>query len=401
MHSQSYTLSVSIILLLLITFQLHAQVEENSLYKKFDHHRENNLQEKIYLRTDRPTYLVGETMWFAVVLVDGTKHQPLDLSKIAYIELVNQQNQAILQTKVELKEGRGEGALYIPSSILSGNYQIRAYTNWMKNHDPSFFYHQTISVYNTFSNEKVMEDKVTNTVHASFLPEGGYLIEEVPSTIGFHITNEDGDGLDYHGFLVNQLNDTIAHFKPLQYGLGRFSFTPQKGNHYTAYVVEPSGKLHRFKLPETSSSGFSINLTETDNSIELTIHGQHVDNPNFTVFAHTRNQVVYSNGGHMINGKKSITLEKNILPDGILHITVFDGNQRPVCERLYFKKPSHLLRINTTTQSEQYLPRRKVELDITTFQNQQLSAADLIVSVFKNDSINRTNVNYSISIADL
>jgi hypothetical protein len=404
MHRQLYISSVIINILFLITFQLHAQVEENTLYKKFDLHRKNNLQEKLYLKTDRATYLVGETMWFSVVLVDGTFHRPLDLSKIGYIELVNQQNQAILQTKVELKEGRGEGALYLPSSILSGNYQVRAYTNWMKNYDPSFFYHQTISVYNTFSNEKVDEGQTSNTIHASFLPEGGNLIEDVPSIIAFHITNDDGVGLNYPGFLINQFNDTIVQFKPEQFGLGRFLFTPQHGMNYTAYVVEPSGKLQRFKLSDISPSGFSIRLSERDNSIDLTIHGKQIDNPNFSVIAHTRNHVVFSNASHLTNGTQSISIEKNSIPDGILHITVFDGNQRPVCERLYFKKPSNILQINATTQSQKYLPRRKVELDITTLQNQQLSSADLIVSVFKNDSINRTNENiiqYLLLTSDL
>ena len=57
-----------------------------------------------------PCYAAGETMWFKVYAVDGTFHRPLDLSKVAYVEVLNSR-QPVLQAKIALREATGQGSL--------------------------------------------------------------------------------------------------------------------------------------------------------------------------------------------------------------------------------------------------------------------------------------------------
>ncbi len=66
---------------------------EDSITKKFDNWRKNAMQEKIYLRTDRGSYLTGELMWFKVYCVDGYNNRPLDVSKVVYVEMLNEENE--------------------------------------------------------------------------------------------------------------------------------------------------------------------------------------------------------------------------------------------------------------------------------------------------------------------
>jgi len=35
-----------------------------------------------------------------------------DVSKVAYLEILDKDNDAVLQTKIELKEGMGDGSLF-------------------------------------------------------------------------------------------------------------------------------------------------------------------------------------------------------------------------------------------------------------------------------------------------
>src|SRR5664279_2392603 len=87
-----------------------------------------NLQEKIYLHTDRSFYVCGEILWFKVYLVNASTNQPLSLSKVAYLEIINQQHQPIWQGKIAMLKGLGSGSFLLPFSLSSGNYELRAYT---------------------------------------------------------------------------------------------------------------------------------------------------------------------------------------------------------------------------------------------------------------------------------
>ena len=73
--------------------------------KKFNFQREQVLQEKVYAHLDKPSYLAGEILWFKIYNVDASLHKLLDISKVVYVEILDKEHNAILQTKVSLKAG--------------------------------------------------------------------------------------------------------------------------------------------------------------------------------------------------------------------------------------------------------------------------------------------------------
>ena len=46
-------------------------------------------QEKAYLQLDKPYYLAGETVWFAGYLFDGVTHGVDSVSRVLYVELLD------------------------------------------------------------------------------------------------------------------------------------------------------------------------------------------------------------------------------------------------------------------------------------------------------------------------
>jgi hypothetical protein len=110
------------------------------------------LEEKIYVATDKPLYLSGETIYFKAFCTDKESGKPIDLSKIGYVEVVRGQ-QPFAQAIIQLKDGSGNGYLELPASLISGTYTLRMYTNWMKNFGPSNFFHRTINIINPLSKE--------------------------------------------------------------------------------------------------------------------------------------------------------------------------------------------------------------------------------------------------------
>ena len=110
-----------------------AQDQAKELAASFDIYQQQNLKEKIFVHTDKNYYLAGEAIWFKLYVTDAGHNRPLDFSKVAYVEILDTANKAVLQAKVALQHAGGSGSFLVPLNINSGNYTFRAYTNWMKN----------------------------------------------------------------------------------------------------------------------------------------------------------------------------------------------------------------------------------------------------------------------------
>ncbi len=111
-----------------------------------------NFKEELYIRTDRDIYITGEQVWFKVYERNSLNHTPWDISKVAYLELLDKNNFPLRQLKIKTDGKSGSSVFILPENISSGNYIIRAYTNWMKNWTTDLFYYKTISVINPFEN---------------------------------------------------------------------------------------------------------------------------------------------------------------------------------------------------------------------------------------------------------
>src|SRR6516225_1067433 len=92
-----------------------AQTSSNDLQQQFVSYQTNNYNEKIFVHTDKTFYLAGESIWFKLYCVDENFHRPSDISKVAYVEIVNAENKPVLQAKISLDEGSGNGSFIIPS----------------------------------------------------------------------------------------------------------------------------------------------------------------------------------------------------------------------------------------------------------------------------------------------
>jgi hypothetical protein len=362
----------------------------DSLKTKFDRYRQKGFQEKIYVHIDRPGYLTGETMWFKIYLTDAAFHKPAELSDVAYIEVLDRALQPVLQTKVSLTDGKGNGSLFIPATLNSGNYIIRAYTSWMKNFSADYFFHKTVSFVNAFKKPEREAVTTTAALDAQFFPEGGTLIGGIKSKVAFRVTNASGKGIAFTGAIINQQNDTVAHFTPLKFGIGSFTFTPQPDQLYRAVVHEASGKTSIVKFPAAVSTGYSMHVADSvENTLHISVQSTlRTEEPAFVyIFIHARQVVAIAEVKYIKNGVATFTVAKQDLPDGINQITIFDGNLKPLCERLYFKKPESTFSIDLKTDQTQYSNRRRVRVDLHTHHATSSKASDLSVAVYKEDSI--------------
>jgi len=88
--------------------------------------------EKIGLHTDRNIYIAGEVLWFSIYNINEETGRLTPVSLIAYVELLNPWNVPVVQLRIKLTEGRGNGSFQIPDTLSTGDFTLRAYTNRMR-----------------------------------------------------------------------------------------------------------------------------------------------------------------------------------------------------------------------------------------------------------------------------
>ncbi|GAB3197475.1 hypothetical protein ABID22_003412 [Pontibacter aydingkolensis] len=361
-----------------------------SIEQNFDLHRKNTLQEKMFLHLDRPVYACGETMWFKLYNVDATLHQLLDISKIAYIEVLDVAQKPVLQTKFALKGGTGNGSFAIPATLNSGNYTVRAYTNLMKNYGPELFFEQPVTIVNTFKSLDQEAAPKPTTYAIQFFPEGGNMVAGVTNTVAFKTVDQTtGKGVDFSGELHDQHGNKVAAFKPYKFGAGHFTFVPAQGEKYTATLKLADNRSVVQPLPKVYDQGYALHLEHTGNGqIKITVNQPGKQAEQLYLLGHTRRMIAVSEAATLNQGAAVFLVDEKVLADGITHFTVFNAQKQPICERLYFKRPSQPLQFEIKADKQQYGTREKINLEIVgKTKTGDVAPAFLSMAVYQLDSL--------------
>ena len=366
---------------------------QSVIQRNFDLYQRQALTEKIFAHTDKETYFTGETLWFSLYVVDGFIHHPLDLSKIAYVEVLDRENRPILQTKVALKEGRGWGSLIIPD-VASERFTLRAYTRWMRNFKADDFFHKELIIINSSqpnadrTNQSGRPNDDPQEISVRFFPEGGQLVQNLKSKVAFQAIGKHGKGIDITGYIRNEAGDTVSRFQTLKFGIGNFSFTPRPGARYEA-VVSYSGKQSRHPLPSINDSGYVLSVNTINNAkVHIIISSAGIEAiDTMILFIHTRNKTKIALATTLRDGQGGFLVDRSKLGEGVSHLTVFNGKGQPVCERLYFIRPTEQLTPQLKLEKNSFARREKVTMNISAKStNNSLIPSSLSVSVYKLDS---------------
>ncbi|NCD70046.1 hypothetical protein [Mucilaginibacter agri] len=348
-------------------------------------------QEKLFVHTDKSFYITGEILWFKIYNTDAMENKPLDVSKVAYVEILDRQQNAVAQAKVKLDKSSGSGSLSIPITLSDGNYKLRAYTSWMKNFGPDFFFEKTLTIINPLKpSDNIEATKKALSYDVQFFPEGGTLVKGQRSKVAFKVTSNLGTGADnFNGAVLNQKNDTIARFKPLKFGMGSFVFTPQAGNTYHSVIVVNKTTYNK-PFPIAEENGYTMQLTDNKTGqLNIEVAAANITDNELYLFANTGAKIKVAKANQLVNGKAVFTVNTADLGDGVSYLTIFNGSKQPVCERLYFKRPQQTLNIALNTDKQQYGLRNKVQVSIATKDNAKALPADLSMSVYQLDTLQK------------
>lgn len=336
-----------------------------TVIKGYERYLKELPQEKVYLHLDRPYYSAGDTIRYKAYLTAGALHESSPFSKTLYVELIGKDNNIHHSHKLYVEEGRVSGYLYIPDTIKSGNYMLRAYTAWMRNFPKDYFFYKELKIWNPQTQDTLVSQELSNdAIDIHFFPEGGNMVHGLPGKVAFKAVNAEGKGCEVSGVILDESGREVVEFQSNSLGFGLLFLLPEAGKSYHA-VLKTNGK--KYDLPEPKSSGISLNLSNNPAADDLILRIVSSPNSRFTklyIVSHVRGVLNYT---AQVDMSSNIALAKipraSFLP-GVAQVTILDEQGFPLAERLVFAREPAKGNVMLETDKKQYKPREKVKLDV-------------------------------------
>lgn len=112
-------------------------------------------QEKIYLQINTNFLLTGEKFYYKIYNLNFDNNNLSFSSKIAYVELLDSNNQSVKKQKINLTKGEGYGDFFISPKLKSGTYKLISYNQWMKNEN--IFFEENLFIVNAFEENEIIK----------------------------------------------------------------------------------------------------------------------------------------------------------------------------------------------------------------------------------------------------
>ncbi len=348
--------------------------------------------EKVYLHLDKPNFIPGDTLWFKAYTVVGKTHSLSALSGVLYVELISPKDSVIKRIVLRLTSGIAWGDFALPGKLTPGNYNIRAYTAWMRNAGPDYFYNQRVNIGGITPGELAAPAAKINP-DVQFFPEGGELVNGIRSKVAFKAVNPNGSGENIKGSIIDNEGAMVAEFESTHAGMGIFALLPQPGKTYSAKVVLADSRTFTSPLPKALDAGYvlSVNNTRKD-SLFLKVSAnspqfQSKQNTAFFLVGQSGGEVYYTASGTLKTPVFGARIDKARFPSGIVQFTLFADGQ-PMNERVVFIQNNDTLKMKLSSAATSYSSRSPVKLNFTVKDN----ANEPVAGTFSVAVINESRV---------
>ncbi|MDT3404062.1 carboxypeptidase-like regulatory domain-containing protein [Mucilaginibacter terrae] len=322
--------------------------------------------EKVFIHTDRQIYTPADDIWFKAYLLNAQDNHLVATSKNLYVEVIAPDNKIIGQEMIALNNGLGNGDFKLPDSLAAGNYSLRAYTNWMRNFGNNFIFEKKLTVVST----KPSAPAVTKAGEfiVRFFPEGGSLVTGLGSIVAVKAEDSSGQGYAVRGAVYTSSGDTVAHYTTDSFGMGIFTLLPLQGQSYQAKTLI-KGKPVQSTLPAALNSGLTLKIVRQDTSLYavVTCNEQSVaayGQQTLSIKARSFGRVTFQQSFQLKGNTAAVVIPTWQMPGGLAAITLYDGEQKPNCERLIYNTGTEKATLKLSLNKPIYNTREKVGINI-------------------------------------
>ena len=381
-------------------------------------------QEKVYLHFDNTGYFENETLWFKAYVTRTDNGHPSDLSKVLYVELLNPSGDVVKTRKYPIDSlGVSHGDLKLDTLLTSGYYEVRAYTRYMTNWGTNAIFSRVFpvfkapkkegdysdltirtmlyfsrdpnnrtsddSLYQKAIDEGIYTNDLMKTISVKFYPEGGDLIAGKRCRVAMLAVDDNGNPHEGEGFMMNEKGDVLASVKTDTLGRGLFELVPDTGKlTFQMRNLKKSEKrsVQYFELPQAKKEGCALSVDAVNEQMLATLQCTRAICGNLLGYVLMHNGNIVQCDTLTAVPLMEIELDRKTMPEGVNQMTFFDSRGAIMAERLFFicPKQSKADSIHVVTKTEKLKPCGKVELELQTKPNANLSFSAIDVHTMTN-----------------
>ncbi|MCC8425184.1 TonB-dependent receptor plug domain-containing protein [Mucilaginibacter sp. UR6-11] len=364
--------------------------------------------EKVYLQLDKPYYSAGDNIWFKAYVTLNNRHRLSALSKVLNVDLIDTHDSVKRRIKLAINNGVAWGDFTLPDTLIAGNYHIRAYTNWMRNAGPDYYFDKTIAVGNAAMLALQKNKSAAKTGNGGpdirFFPESGNLVNGLRSKVAIKAVSPTGLGVDITGSVIDNENNVVSNFTTRHLGMGIFALTPQAGKTYRALITYLNGKKQTVNLPRAISSGYVLTINTLDSaniSVKVAASANMTNSGQFYIVAQSGGEALYIANNKTVGNTFMVNVPAAKFPSGIVQFTLFSATGEPLSERLAFvRHQNDLLNLHINANPVSTV-REKYKIDLDAQNNGKPAEGNFSVAVLDESKVSARQTDETTILAHL
>lgn len=310
---------------------------------------------------DQKTWLLSATQQLAVngekrtldlnVKITNIKNEPAGLRDLE-VYLMNDKKK-LMRTEIQTSlDGKITVSIPITAEKMTGNYNFHIVDQRDKDR------HVVLPI--------ILQE--IEQIDLQFMPEGGYMVNDIFGKVAFKAIGADGMGKNFEGKILNDKNEVLGEIKSTHKGMGSFYLLPKAGEKYFVSFTLLGTKEQRQALPLAKPEGTTLRVDHLSRQDSMLVYvkangSKKVDG--YKLVAQANGETIFSIPINLKDGFINLKLPKVDFPDGILHLTLFAPDLAPLNERQVFINRNQKINLNVEFNKSIYNVKDSVGIEVT------------------------------------
>ena len=394
-------------------------------------------EERVYLHFDNTAYYLGENIWFKAYVMSGVDNEPTTMSRVLYVELVSPEGYVVKTNKYRIEgDGSCHGSFELTPLLLSGYYEVRAYTRYMLNRGKDAIFSRVFPIFDKVNadnwdfrnmldrrrgflvdieeNDSLTGlDREVEWVNSElpscdlhFYPEGGHLVNGIESTVAYEVFGNDGINSE-QSITITADGKPLLTSTPEHLGKGTFTITPHKDVKYKA-ILKQGKKEKKFDLPDVENEGATINVIEENGTYYITTRNNLDETTEMGCAIVHRGKVFFYERFLSTDTCMLFAIDSKTLDEGVNRVVLFVNDSIPLAERQFFvthtepqESDNATAKLLVTSDGEKIedlniVPHVRITLDIEREDGKPIGSGTFSLSVSDADYRQETSYTYNL-----
>jgi hypothetical protein len=223
-----------------------------------------------------------------------------------------------------------------------------------------------------------------------FYPEGGNLVHNVYSSIGWEVKDQQKKPIALKAFLYK--NETIIDtIESSTYGIGKFNLYVEKDANYRVKLIHDGLADSTYLLPKALPNGLALTILQAVVQDTLKLSLRTNGTRNLFIRVHNFRETFLSFPFDMVYNHRTVKIPLTALPKGLATITITDSLERPLAERIFFARYDNTERLNVELEKPVYQQRDSVNIKLKLSEFEERGIVS--IAVVQNNRLDSKNTN--------